>query len=51
MVCVQKADTCKVSKGKSTLNREEFLHFYKLLTRRTEIEEIFIKLVTSALII
>lgn len=38
-----KADTEKSAKGKSRLDRNEFVEFYHLLTERAEIEEIFLR--------
>lgn len=40
----QRADTNKtVGRGKPTLDREEFVRFYNMLTRRPELEEVFLK--------
>ncbi|KAK7491468.1 hypothetical protein BaRGS_00017297 [Batillaria attramentaria] len=40
----EKADTRKTpGKGKPTLDREEFVRFYNLLTRRPELEELFLR--------
>ncbi|PVD33253.1 hypothetical protein C0Q70_04505 [Pomacea canaliculata] len=41
---VDRADTNKtVGRGKPTLDREEFVRFYNMLTRRPELEEVFLK--------
>ncbi|XP_025087105.1 1-phosphatidylinositol 4,5-bisphosphate phosphodiesterase eta-2-like isoform X2 [Pomacea canaliculata] len=40
----ERADTNKtVGRGKPTLDREEFVRFYNMLTRRPELEEVFLK--------
>ena len=41
----QAADTRRVKGEKPTLDREEFVNFYNLLTERPEIEELFLKYV------
>lgn len=40
---LQKADTNKSMGGGSTLDSEEFVHFYHSVTERAEVEEIFLK--------
>ena len=39
----QAADTRREKGEKPTLDREEFVNFYNLLTERPEIEELFLK--------
>ncbi|KAK7099384.1 1-phosphatidylinositol 4,5-bisphosphate phosphodiesterase delta-1-like isoform X2 [Littorina saxatilis] len=39
----EKADTRKTNKGKATLDRDEFVRFYNMLTNRPELEEIFLR--------
>ncbi|KAL8618755.1 hypothetical protein ACOMHN_015165 [Nucella lapillus] len=39
----EKADTRKSGKGKATLDKDEFVRFYNMITRRPEVEELFLR--------
>ena len=48
--CVQKADTNKTpnKNNEDSLDPEEFVKFYKMMTKREEIDDLFAKYVTPA---